>query len=461
MVETPESSSNQSATFDTFDTSGIPLGERSWRAILQHVMEVGDEAETSYLEIKSTLDITGERGRIKIGSQAKAKIAKFLLGAANRLPKDAIRHFQGYAILVIGAERDHVQGVPRGVEPHDLENALSPYLGPQFPNFELGRLPIDNSKEVLFIIATPPEEGQSIFLCHKNHQSNHKVDSLRDGAIYVRAASNTREANSGEVLALVERARGRKKPPIDLEVTLDGPIHRVGRIDKIMDSLYDSEEEDFKDEITKQHHRENQPTPSLRIAPPNIVRPRSSSDIKRALISWRDRRFEYIAAGRGHLLGVSLDFSRIQVVSHGRFIAKPHLSVVFHGCEILDWISPDDANWEKMVEPVMRNTDIFGNRYSVGDFSVDIPHVDPYFGNDFGNAWVTLEAESFRPDTPWHSRSTACILLARDELAEHIEVTWNLTEDASDIVTTGSFSVATEPIVDAADLVLNYFCNKE
>ena len=62
MVETPESSSNQSATFDTFDTSGIPLGERSWRAILQHVMEVGDEAETSYLEIKSTLDITGERG---------------------------------------------------------------------------------------------------------------------------------------------------------------------------------------------------------------------------------------------------------------------------------------------------------------------------------------------------------------------------------------------------------------
>ena len=52
MTEISESASPQPATFDT-DT--IPLGERSWHAILQHVMKVGDEAETSYLETKSTL----------------------------------------------------------------------------------------------------------------------------------------------------------------------------------------------------------------------------------------------------------------------------------------------------------------------------------------------------------------------------------------------------------------------
>mgnify|MGYP006970954726 FL=1 len=114
-----------------------------------------------------------------------------------------------------------------------------------------------------------------------------------------------------------------------------------------------------------------------------------------------------------------------------------------------------------MVEPVIRSTDIFENRYNVGNFSVNIPQVDPYFGNDFDNAWVTLEAESFRPDTPWSNRSATCILLARDISAERIEVTWSLTEDDNDEVTTGNFSIATEPIVDAADLVLKLFCNEK
>ena len=33
-----------------------------------------------------------------------ATVAKFLLGAANRMPEDAQRHFRGHAVLVIGAE---------------------------------------------------------------------------------------------------------------------------------------------------------------------------------------------------------------------------------------------------------------------------------------------------------------------------------------------------------------------
>ena len=126
MTETSKSTSPQPAILDT---NAVPLGERSWHAILQHVMEVGDEAETSYLEIKSALDITSIRGAAHANKQAVAKIAKFLLGVANRSPKDAARHFQGYAVLVIGAEKGQALGVPRGIELHDLENSLRPYLG--------------------------------------------------------------------------------------------------------------------------------------------------------------------------------------------------------------------------------------------------------------------------------------------------------------------------------------------
>lgn len=119
------------------------LGERALRSILDRVLAVGDEAETNYLEVKSALDPTSTAGA--------AKVAKFLLGAANRRPEEAVRYFHGYAVLVIGAQKSRAGGVARGVEAHELEDRIRPYLGPQFPAFEFGRIGVDADREVLFI----------------------------------------------------------------------------------------------------------------------------------------------------------------------------------------------------------------------------------------------------------------------------------------------------------------------
>jgi hypothetical protein len=225
------------STRAALDTGVIPLGERALQSVLDHVLAVGDEAETSYLEVKSSLDMRSKT--------TAAKIAKFLLGAANRPPKEAARHFHGYAVLVIGAQKGAAPGVPRGTEAHELEDRLRVYLGPQFPAFEFGRLGIDAEREVLFIVAQPPQQGQSIFPCHKSFQGEDRSDNLDDGAIYVRGVSNTRPARAGEVLALVERARGGGKPPIELEVEVLGPICRVDRLGEVLETLRDYEEEHF------------------------------------------------------------------------------------------------------------------------------------------------------------------------------------------------------------------------
>ena len=161
--------------------------------------------ETTYLEVKSSLDFGGKTG--------VAKVARFLLGAANRRPNEAAEHFHGYAVLVIGAQKGGAPGVPRGAEPHELEDRLRPYLGPQFPAFEFGRIGVDATNEVLFVIAQPPQEGQPIFPCQKSFQGDDRRDSLEDGAIYVRGTSNTRPARAGEVLALVEKSPRRQQYP--------------------------------------------------------------------------------------------------------------------------------------------------------------------------------------------------------------------------------------------------------
>src|SRR5690606_2399813 len=152
------------------DTTVLPLGERALRGILDHVIAVGDEAEATYLDVKSPLDLSSKA--------TAAKIAKFLLGAANRRPHEAARPFHGYAVLVIGAQKASAPGVPRGTEAHELEDRLRPYLGPQFPAFEFGRIGVGSDQEVLFVIAQPPEDGQSIYPCHKSYQGDDRRDSL-------------------------------------------------------------------------------------------------------------------------------------------------------------------------------------------------------------------------------------------------------------------------------------------
>lgn len=220
----------------------MPLGERALRVVLDHVVELGDAAETSYLEVKREIDLAKPAGF--------TKVAKFLLGVANRAPTVAARHFQGHAVMVLGAARGETPGLPVGTEVHELEDRLRPYLGAAFPAFEFGRLPAGPDREVLFVIGAPPVQGQPPYPCRKNYAGSDPKENLADGAIYIRGQSNTRPANAGEVDALLERARaGNTRPDVDLTLEVKGPVERVARLDQLMDALYEHTAQTFRDAL--------------------------------------------------------------------------------------------------------------------------------------------------------------------------------------------------------------------
>lgn len=424
----------------TFSTDIVPLGERAWQSVIDHVMAVGDAAETTYLEAKSTLDVASKAGR--------AKVAKFLLGAANRLPTEANRHFNGYGVLVIGAEKGTAQGVQRGTEAHDLENSLRPYLGSQFPPFEFGRVGVSDEREVLFVIAQPPRNGQPPFPCHKTYQGDDGRDSLEDGAVYVRGASNTRPARAGEMLALVERAKGGGKTPIDLDVEITGPVNRVARVDEMLGLLYDGEDERF--------NRPQIPVGSTSAIVAASVfgrtQPLTPEEREEHLAAWRRERPHHIARGREYLLGVTLPGSGIQVVSHGRFVAKPELVVTFHGCEGFDF-RDEDAHLDKIVEPVVRQGDPFMLGSRLEPLRLQPRGYPVAWENKNDDLEVMLTPESLRPDSPWSSDEDDYTVVARDPQASSVSVSWGLTEEGNDTVTRGKLTIPTREIVDAAELL--------
>ncbi|MGO1971599.1 MAG: hypothetical protein ACTH2Q_01445 [Propionibacteriaceae bacterium] len=436
----------------SLDTNVIPLGERAWRNILNHAMAVGDEAETTYLEVKSDVDVT-----TKIGI---AKVARFLLSAANRLPKQAARHFHGYAVLVIGVRKDEAVGVNRGVEPHDLENSLRPYLGPQFPGFEFGRIGVDDDREVLFVVAQPPQDGQPIFPCHKEFQGEKGQDNLADGAVYVRGASNSRPARSGELLGLVERARGGGKPPIDMDIQVLGTINRVELVDEVLRNLYRHAENEFNKQRTT-------PTDApVSMFPPQLPgfrsQPLSTEERAERLAQWQRHLQANLSKGRERLLGAGLPGTGLRVVSLDRSISRPELIVTFHDCEAFRHRNLEDVRFEQVIKPVLRQENPHGR------MQFDHNALQPARGNHpiawqnrGHNVEVTLTPESFRPNTPWTSDQDDYVIVTRDPNTTSVSVTWTLTEEGNDDVSRDEFEESAGGVVDARELFKRMFLEDE
>jgi len=82
------------------DTSRAPRGVLAAQQLIAVIAKLGDLAERHYLELNSTLDLSTKKD--------KEKIAKFILGAGNRMPDVASTAVEGYGAMVIGVSKDAV-----------------------------------------------------------------------------------------------------------------------------------------------------------------------------------------------------------------------------------------------------------------------------------------------------------------------------------------------------------------
>lgn len=195
-----------------FDISRAPHGLRAATALVAELAKLDDRFERHYIEIKSDIDPS---------KNELAKIAKFILGAANRMPDVAATAFEGYGVMVIGVAPGKITGVPK-IEMLDIDKVVSAYIGPNGPTWDLIHVPVEGSvNTVLVILVDPPQDGQDAFVCRK------EGDNLFNGRIYVRADGETREARADEIDKLLERGKRVVRAEIGFDVEVLGYAHPV------------------------------------------------------------------------------------------------------------------------------------------------------------------------------------------------------------------------------------------
>lgn len=189
------------------DLLRAPRGELVAARLVAAVAAGDDRVERHYLEIKSDLDLTKKTDI--------AKIAKYILGSANRMPAVAAHAFEGYGVMVIGVAPGNARGVPP-IEILEIDKIASQIIGAGGPHWDLLRVPVEGSaNEVLIIVVDPPKVGQDPFLCRKNGEG------LSDGAIYIRADGATRDAKADEIELLLQRGKQQTVPEVAFEVAID------------------------------------------------------------------------------------------------------------------------------------------------------------------------------------------------------------------------------------------------
>jgi hypothetical protein len=192
------------------DFTRLPSGERGWADFIDSVAAMGDVDERHFIELKSDIDPTDK--------DSAAKVAKFILGAANRDPERAKRYLEGRAVMLLGIGGSVAPGLER-FEAKDFVGAVQPYVGEPGPHWDFQRIPADDDRDVIVVIVDPPQAGDPAWPCCR------EGPGLIDGRIYIRADGETREAKSGDVRALQARALARGPRP-DLAMALQGSVNR-------------------------------------------------------------------------------------------------------------------------------------------------------------------------------------------------------------------------------------------
>lgn len=203
----------------------VPRGVRGWDALVDQ-LTADETCESMWIERKGDVDPSTKEGL--------AKIAKFILGMANRIPANAAKRFDGYGALFIGVTRGSRDGVPL-VEHHQIENGIRKFLGPNPPPWEINYVNGNGDDKVHIIVVDPPKPGDPIYACHADGTV------LSNGFVYMRNHTETTVAKGGDIDALNARCRAAPDPAVRID--FDGAIRAYTYDENVVEDFLAGEQQ--------------------------------------------------------------------------------------------------------------------------------------------------------------------------------------------------------------------------
>ncbi|WP_133162918.1 hypothetical protein [Arthrobacter glacialis] len=404
--------------------------------MLAEILAGGDTAEKHYLEIKRQLDFSSK--------EETTKLAKFILGAANRLPATADRHFGGYAVMVIGAEKGGLPGVPAGTEVLDIEQKINKFLLPGGPQWELERAPADNpGQEVLFILVDPPQDGDPIYLCRAEYQGEKSLPgkvkvNLSNGDIYVRAQGQTRKATAPEIDDLVTRAGKKSLPMPELTITLEGDAHHLDLTPERLNHFIDSRVEKARTEhLSLPASAAAQGSPLFAGLSAQMLLGLNSSSLSpeafnRQALEWEKQIRAEWQENLGRIAGAAFPGLVIQLGNRqSNFLEAVRFDLTLKDAYGVNTEDAEDVTPKKLFPPVITRRSPFDHGLGLlapnfNGIGSALSRYPLKWKNVGQNLHITIELDQLRPGTPWASDDDDLVVISLNHVTT-LSGTWRAT----------------------------------
>jgi hypothetical protein len=395
--------------------------------LVEAVVQAKPEDETHWIEWKSDLDLTKAASQIKV--------AKTILGFANRMPDVAGTVCEGLGYFIVGAGPGHVTGTAP-IDGSDLEKGLIRYVAADGPVWAPHPVTV-HGKNVLVIVVEAPRYGD------RQHTLQRGFEGEIAGTIYVRSQSNTRQANPAEIRLLEDRyARAYKTPELQgLDVTFS--MGSPGAI-VVLDHTRE-QEDDWIDArrraIHRMHQQEIDAYKGDLWLKPKII----SETIEEHLELCRERLLD---AQREVLIDTEHSLLTMIVTSPGpRIFEHVELTLTIDS-QHSAFESGDDSNLKSLPEPPKVERTTLGRIIDpmfpfVGLTSPVMPRM-PSRSIDIGPHSITLELGRLRPEKPLEAIDFHLFLHDRPNGGQ-VPIAWTLTSTSTEGVQRGTTLVPIHP----------------
>ncbi|KAA9105510.1 hypothetical protein [Microbacterium rhizomatis] len=306
------------------DLSRLPTGARGWSALVEWAAASDDRQERYFLELKSDIDLNGKRGR--------HKVAKFVLGAANRDPAKAAKRFGGHAVMLLGVSPGAISGIA-AFEAKDLEREVSKLTGADGPGWDFERIRVDDEHDVIAIIADPPTAR--IWPCLADGEG------VCNGDIYLRGDGNTEKAKGVEVQSMLTRlmASGEDPKLPEITVAIEGSVMGVQFDPKRVVSWV----EDANDDYLRGIGSDRVGGPFGLLASQGLIEQRSETNFRRQIERWTTAAMADPASGLHDLAARIAVGIRVRVTNpEMRSLRDVRVDIEFdEPVRALDWEDPE------------------------------------------------------------------------------------------------------------------------
>ena len=445
---------------EPIDVSRAPRGVLAAQELIAAVKYQGDMAERHYLELKSTLDLSAKKD--------KEKIAKFILGAANRMPDVALTAFEGYGVMIIGVSKGSITGIPP-VEMMEISKVIQQYVGAAGPRWDVIWIPVeDSTNQVLVVIVDPPKTGQGPFPCRASGES------LTDGRIYIRAEGETREAKAEEVDLLIQRGNAVASVEVDFAVEVIGEVACV-TVDTAttIDEYVGTVRQRLLSALPRKPSEQPATSYALTVGAAELTgyqstlhrisamvdvmtepEKRTEDDYRASILHWEERFREAWNDALPEIAGSQLRSAIVRVTNR--------TTTFFHDVKVKLHLAGDifaydykDPKYTKRFSelklpspprkwgPTQRSSLLPGYANMA---SLHTPSARKYIPlsvsyKNGGSVALELDVGELRPRGIYESENEELILVVKDEALTGIEATWELTARDHNDVYTGEFTV--------------------